>query len=320
MIEHVDESAVEFAADIRKGLNAKQKYIPSKYFYDARGDKLFQKIMEMPEYYLTRAELEIFHEQKGKIVESLNFTSGFDIVELGAGDGTKTKILLEFLSERNIDFRYLPIDISKNVLMELKNDIQCCEVIPIHNTYLDGYQKAIEQCDRPTLTMFLGSNIGNFMPEAAKMFLQELLLKAGKEDEFFIGIDLRKEPEKIIGAYNDKAGITARFNLNLLTRINNEFHANFNVKNFTHFPVYDPSSGSTKSYLVSKSDHYVEIQDLGMTVPFKKGEPIFTEISQKYYQEEISEMITDSGFHIKETFTDKKGNFADILITKQEAG
>lgn len=318
MIEIKKETHTEFKQDIIKGLSRKNKFISSKYFYDKVGDKIFQEIMNMPEYYLTRSEFEILNTQKDKILDSLDFNEEFDIIELGAGDGVKTKILLEYFYSKNLKFRYLPIDISGDVLFTLKEDIKKSlpiDVIPINMTYIDGYEEAIKLSSKPRLTIFLGSNIGNFKPKEAKAFMQSLIANADKSDEFFIGIDLKKDPIKILNAYNDAAKITSRFNLNILKRINREFNANFDVNNFTHFPVYNPESGSAKSFIVSKVEHEVAIKDLNLRVNFKEGEPIYTEISQKYFIEDFSNILKNSGFRIKEIFKDREGNFANILIT-----
>ncbi len=269
----------------------KPKKLSSKYFYDEKGDKLFQAIMKMDEYYLTNAEYEIFSLQKSQILEPiLANKKPFQLIEFGAGNGLKTKLLLEFLVEIKADFEYIPIDISRHVLEELQSDLKTkwpnliCK--PKTNTYFEAINDL--GSDKTKLVLFVGSNIGNFNLLEAQSFISEVNDNLNSGDYFLIGVDLKKDPELILNAYNDKGGITKAFNLNLLDRINRELDGNFRTENFSHFPTYDPISGETKSFLISKTKQDVQLKKLNKTIEFDYAEPIFMEISKKYDLEAVS--------------------------------
>lgn len=305
-----------FLDDVIKGLTAKDKFLHSKYFYNESGDKLFQEIMKLPEYYLTRCEMEIFTRQKGEIAsELIRQNSDFDVIELGAGDATKSIHLLKELCKRNRDFTYYPVDISKNVIhyleAELPKEIPGFKVVGLNGEYLAMLEKAKTASSKTKVVLFLGSNIGNVPVEQVVDFCTSIRHQLAKGDMFLIGFDLKKDPQMILDAYNDKAGLTRNFNLNLLLRINAELGANFKVENFQHFPVYDPANGTCKSYLVSKANQDVHLD--GKQIHFDEGEAIHTEISQKYSVEETDELARKSGFVPAKHFFDSKHWFLDTL-------
>lgn len=307
-----------FAKDVLKGFGAVPKSISSKYFYDEKGDKLFQKIMALPEYYLTRKEFEILDDFKESILaDFIKSNKPFNLVELGAGDGLKTKILLKYLSEKNIDFNYFPIDFSESVLVELKNDLLKelpeLHVTTIKDTYRESLKKRSWENGNPTLILFLGSNLGNFMLEEAYEIVDHLSLGTVVGDQVLIGFDLKKDPQTILNAYNDSRGVTKAFNLNLLHRINQEFEGDFNVDSFLHWPTYDPISGECKSYLVSKEKQSVYLKSLDYYIEFEKDEAIFMEVSKKYSLSEIRKLAKRGGFEVQNEFLDKDAYFADVL-------
>ena len=232
----------QFAEDVLDGLNAHPKTLPSKYFYDKKGDALFQEIMNLEEYYLTRAEYEVFETNKTALRDTfLNGAEKFDLIEFGAGDGHKTKVLLNYFLESNISFEYLPIDISGNVLEQLestlKNELPDLTVNPIQDDYFQAIEKIEHDNNTRSVVLFLGSNIGNFQNASAVEFLSELYARLKPNDLLLIGFDLKKEPSIILNAYNDSKGITAAFNINLLNRINDQLDANFNTSKFIHYPI-----------------------------------------------------------------------------------
>ena len=290
---------MSFREDVKKGLSAQQKRVHSKYFYDALGDKLFQEIMKLPEYYLTNSELEIFKNQSAHILDEFN-TDGnfFDLIEFGAGDGTKTKLLIKGLLENGAEFRYLPIDISKDVLVELEKDFQNefpgLKIAPQNQDYFSALDYIYSESDNPKLVLFLGSSIGNFNSESAVEFLSSLNSKLKSGDQALIGFDLRKNPNVILNAYNDSKGITRAFNLNLLSRINRELNADFDLSKFEHYPFYDPETGLAKSYIVSLELQEVYIQRIGLNVHFDAGECIHTEISKKFTINEIQDISSET--------------------------
>lgn len=310
-----------FAEEVEKGLGAPQKYLSSKYFYDAVGDKLFQKIMELPEYYLTRAEFNILDRYKEDILKPLvDKKERFNLVELGAGDGLKTRILIRYLYEKQIPFTYYPIDISGSVLDQfqsaLKKEFPELAVIPIQGTYHDALQAREWDVDYPSLMLFLGSNMGNFMEEDALDLLGTLSKALDKGEMLLAGFDLRKNPAIILKAYNDSQGVTRDFNLNLLQRINRELGGNFDPDSFQHWPVYNPGTGECKSYLVSKVRQAVTIEALERTFQFEESEAIFTEISKKYSLHELRQHANAKGFEVMHNFLDDNHYFADSLWRK----
>jgi dimethylhistidine N-methyltransferase len=309
----------EFAEDVLNGLNQEPKRLYSKYFYDQKGDFLFQEIMKMEEYYLTRSEYEIFSMQKQQLFDAINLDEKtMQLVEFGAGDGLKTKVLLEYLIQEKVDFEYLPIDISKSVLDQLCGDLNKrwpkMKVMPKQNTYfkaLGGLSSA-----KRKLVLFLGSNIGNFTQEEAVSFLKEAYNNLNTGDYLLIGADLKKDPHIILEAYNDKKGITKSFNLNLLNRINREFDADFDLEQFKHYPTYDPVRGETKSFLVSLKQQTVNIKKLEKNFNFDYAEPLFMEISKKYSLSELEDLAEQSNFKVVEHFHDCKHYFVNTLWKK----
>ncbi|MDN3203716.1 L-histidine N(alpha)-methyltransferase [Algoriphagus sediminis] len=307
-----------FAQDVLIGLSSKPKSIPSKYFYDATGDKLFQQIMAMPEYYLTRKEFEILENQHKSILKKiLSKNEPFNLVELGAGDGLKTKILLRYLDVIGADFTYFPIDFSGTVLEELKGslaeELPNLPVKPIEDTYRGSLLKREWENGKPSLILFLGGNIGNFPLKEARDVLDHLRLGTVFGDEVLLGFDLKKNPQTILDAYHDKEGITREFNLNLLKRMNRELGANFDVEEFMHWPSYNPVNGECRSHLVSLKKQKVDITALNQAFEFEAFEPIFIEISKKYNLGEIKKLARRSGFELKEAFLDGESFFADVL-------
>ncbi len=309
-----------FKEDIIKGLTSFPKSLPSKYIYDKNGDKLFQEIMAMPEYYLTNAEFEILDQHKTRICSEFAKDGDFDLIELGAGDGKKTKILLKELIKNDFEFHYLPIDISQNVLMELKEtiskEIPEVDIETKQGTYFNVLTELDEYRHRKKVILFLGSNIGNLLHENAIKFLKAIRNNMHQHDMLFIGFDQKKNPQTILDAYDDKAGITERFNKNLLLRINDTFDANFDLDHFLHWETYNPESGTAMSYLVSKIHQAVEIKKLSMKVEFKAWETIHVEISQKYNEEVINWLADQSGLKVHSSYTDEKSFFKNYIFTK----
>jgi len=311
-----------FAQDILLGLNSTPKTLSSKYFYDAKGDKLFQQIMALPEYYLTRKEYEILEEQHEQILAPiLSQKQPFNLVELGAGDGLKTKILLRYLTNKKVEFTYYPVDFSGSVLEELEeslaNELPELSVNSIQATYRDSLKKQVWEDGRPNLILFLGANLGNFGAEEAKNIIDHLRIGTKKGDLVLLGFDLKKNPQTILNAYHDKQGVTREFNMNLLDRINQDLDADFNRESFVHWPTYNPVSGECRSYLVSLKSQKVTIGVLNQSFVFEAFESIFTEISKKYSLSEIEYLASLGGFEVQENFMDSEGYFADVLWEKR---
>ncbi len=310
------------AEDTLKGLSASPKFLLSKYFYDDVGSSIFQDIMQMPEYYLTDCELEIFTSHKKKISDA--FCDGaqkFDLIELGSGDGLKTKILLQYLVENFVDFRYIPVDISHKANLELTksllNELPLLNVNAQTGDYFQVLKKLNDNLDSRKVILFLGSNIGNFSDQEIDLFLGQLSKLCKKNDKVLIGFDLKKSPDLIIKAYNDPHGHTRRFNLNHLTRLNRTLKANFNLDNFEQHSNYNPESGEVKSFLVSKTKQSVHIAALEQNFHFKKWETIFMEHSRKFDFETIENLAEVHGFKAEKQFVDDRNFFVDSFWVKK---
>ncbi|NKI25629.1 L-histidine N(alpha)-methyltransferase [Arenibacter sp. 6A1] len=311
-----------FKQDVYNGLTAFPKHLSSKYFYDANGDKIFQAIMNLPEYYLTNSEFSIVQENKEKIcVLFAENTPSFNLIELGAGDGKKTKILLAHLNNIKANFNYLPIDLSENALKQLESSLAeefpNIHVAPKCGSYIEALETVAFNKNNKNIILFLGSNIGNMLFPQAIRFLKRINSLMHKNDILFLGCDLKKNPQLILDAYNDKSGITASFNMNILQRINTELQGNFNIENFKHWEVYDPETGTAKSYLVSLKPQQVTIAAINLQVHFKAWETIHTEISQKYDHEMIQRLLEEAGLKIVSKFGDKQGYFENYVLIKK---
>jgi len=309
-----------FAQDVLNGLTAKNKHLSSKYFYDDNGSRIFQEIMNMPEYYLTSAEFEILSMQSKQIIEALEFSTPFNIVELGAGDGFKTFKLLEYLVNTNVDFYYMPIDISQEAIdiltARLKEKLPSLKIHPKVGDYFE-ILKHNRDSDYPSLLLFLGGNIGNYKEDKAKELLRLFNKNMKLGDKLLIGFDIKKNPIIIHNAYYDKHGITKRFNLNLLLRINRELGADFKIDDFDFYCHYDPITGNVESYIVSLRKQTVHLKQLGISVDFDYNELIWTELSKKYNLDEIRNLAEVSKFQLTTNFLDCKHYFTDSLWTKK---
>lgn len=310
----------EFANDVFEGLRSKHKQLSSKYFYDDVGSRIFQEIMNMPEYYLTDSEFEILSLQAKQIIDAVNFNEPFNIVELGAGDGFKTFKLLEYLVSNDIEFHYVPIDISQgamNILTtSLKKKLPKLSIHPRVGDYFEILSKENVQTTIPSLLLFLGSNIGNYTEQEAIKLLQLFNKNMKKGDGLLLGVDIKKNPITITNAYFDKHGITKRFNINLLLRINKEFDGDFKIDDFDFYCHYDPISGEVKSYIVSLKNQKVLLKRLDVLIDFKYDELIWTELSKKYSLEEIDALAIKSDFKVENHFLDCKHYFTDTLLIK----
>jgi L-histidine N-alpha-methyltransferase len=310
------KSHQEFALDVLLGLSRSPKALPSKYFYDAEGNRLFQKIMELPEYYLTECEFEIFQNHKDRIGELIG-SGRFNLVELGAGDGQKTRVLIDHFLERGLDFRYIPIDICEEALKELLQELQEYSP-PLHieglvSEYFVGLKWLSNQIHDKNVVLFLGSNIGNFSHSEARVFLYSLWNALNDEDYVLIGFDLKKDIHRLTVAYNDSQGITAAFNLNLLRRINRELGGNFDLDQFRYYSAYNVYSGAVESFLISLREQTVYVETLNQSFSFEAWEPVHTEYSHKYLVSDIVELAEETGYEIIEQSYDSKRYFVDSL-------
>ena len=308
----------QFATDVLNGLSARPKHLSSKYFYDDEGSRLFQEIMKMPEYYLTECELEIFEQQTAEIFkEFANGSNAFDLIELGAGDGTKTAVLVSHFLDRNADITYSPIDISREALDALTNTFSSAFPSLKIDSMQGDYFKILKSLKnggmRRKVLLFLGSNVGNFTMDQSIAFFRDLRAVMNPNDLLFIGFDLQKDPHVIVSAYDDPQGVTARFNLNLLVRINRELGGNFDLEKWSHYAIYRPVECAARSFLISRERQSVQIDSVNRCFEFDQWEAVFMEISQKYSLPVIKGLADDSGFAIKKNFFDGRRYYCDSL-------
>jgi L-histidine Nalpha-methyltransferase len=332
MLEQEPNSEIhhEFAAHIRNGLchGPGKKRINPMFFYDKNGSYLFDQICLQPEYYLTRIEIEILKRYSRDIASNLKCSS-VSMIEFGSGSSLKTRIILEQLFSHGMRVMYFPIDISNAALASsvrrLSSEFKHMEIIGISSEYLKGLRKissfidASDRIPKKKIMFFMGSSIGNFEPNKTKAFLKSVryYMQTDTQDNLFISFDLDKNSRTLELAYNDRAGVTSKFNLNLLNRINNELGGTFNVSNFAHHSWYNKTKKRIEMFIVSKYDQKVHIRDLGKTITLKRNERIHTENSYKYSKKEINYLAKNSGLVVENNYLDAKEWFDLVALSKR---
>lgn len=309
-----------FKENVEKGLTDFPKHLSSKFIYDQKGDKLFQDIMAMPEYYLTNCEYEIIETYTKELAKLFCEEGDVDLIELGAGDGKKTMVLLRYIAEKKYAVTYKPTDISSTILdaltADLTKEIPTLKVEAETGEYFEVLSKLKQYNKKRKVILMMGSNIGNLLHPEAIDFLTRLKDSMSTEDLLFMGFDQKKHPQTIWNAYNDQAGITTDFNRNLLVRINHEFGGNFQPEKFFHWESYDPETGTAKSFLLATEEMEVEIKKLDLKVHFDRWETIHCEISQKYTDEVVGWLAKESGLQIVTSFTDKKAYYKNYIFKR----
>jgi len=299
----------EFRRAVLAGLSGTPRSIPAKFLYDARGSALFDDICELPEYYLTRTETNILQQHARDIGRRAG--PGCALVEFGSGSSVKSRLLIDALPALAL---YAPIDISREHLeaaaARLRRDYPALRVKPVCADFM-GPVPPIDHAER-RLGFFPGSTIGNLEPADAKAFLRNARKLLGDDGALVLGIDLKKDPQRLHDAYNDSAGVTAAFTLNLLRRMNRELHATFNLAGFTHEAFYNPIEGRIEIYFRSLLDQSVVVA--GRRFDFFAGEKVHTEYSYKYDPAGIAALASGGGFRIVETWTDPERLFAVVYL------
>jgi L-histidine N-alpha-methyltransferase len=311
-----DSLVRSFAEDVDEGLSSTPKHLPCIYFYDYRGSLLFERICSLPEYYLTEAEASILRTFSEEIASYLPPEAA--LVELGSGSCVKTEYIIRELLDRHGRVVYSPIDISRRMLKEsamaLLDRYADLEIISVAAKYDEGLRLLEIRLDRPKLILWLGSSIGNFAPGEAAAFLRKAVRFLAPHDLFLIGFDLDKDKGVLERAYNDSLGVTARFNLNLLARINRDLGGEFNLDLFDHKAVYNASRRRIEMYLESRCEQSVRVADPGRTYRFGKRERIHTENSHKFTLETIEALARQAGMETVRRWLDERNYFCLTLF------
>jgi len=303
----------DFLADVAAGLSSNPRTLPCKYFYDERGAALFQTICELPEYYITRTEIDILDRNRAEIASQLG--PNIQLIGLGTGAGTKTRILVEALKNPAV---YIPVDISEQQLREstavFRQIFPDLETLPVCADYLQPVvvPQARHKATR-NIVYFPGSTIGNFGPDEAVEFLRRVVNVCRESGGLLIGVDLKKDPGVIEAAYNDSAGVTARFNLNLLERLNRDLGADFDLDQWQHRAIYNSKAGRIEMYLISEVDQFVHLAE--HKFHFRRGEKITTEYSYKYAPEEFAALAGQAAFNFVRMWTDDARLFGVFYFT-----
>ena len=306
----------DFLAEVVAGLSSSPPTLPSKFFYDERGADLFRQICELPEYYITRTEHEILRTHGSEIAESVGENA--ELVGFGTGAGVKTRMLLERLKN---PIAYVPVDISKQSLIDsaeaLQQEIPALEILPVCADYMQPLRLPVPARKPDHIAVYFpGSTIGNLEPEAAQGFLERVRRLCGKSGGLIIGVDLQKPAEILHAAYNDRAGVTAAFNLNLLVRANRELEADFDLSCWEHRAVYNAEEGRIEMHLVSRGEQRVHLG--GREFRFKPGEKIITEFSYKHTIDGFTALAESAGFRRSRVWTDPRQLFAIFHFTTRE--
>ncbi|AFZ45856.1 methyltransferase [Halothece sp. PCC 7418] len=301
-------------SDLIAGLTQKQKSIPCHYLYDDRGSEIFEQICELPEYYPTRTEAQILRENGSAIAQT---TGNCELIELGSGSSTKTRLLFDAYQSVGEHLYYIPIDVSAGILeasaKQLLADYPSLDIHGLIGTYQQALQHLPPSPTLKRMVFFLGSSLGNFAPKQCREIFQDVKKALQLGDYFLLGLDLQKSKDILEPAYNDSQGVTAEFNYNLLDHLNRRFQGDFNRQHFRHWTFYNSELGQIETYLRSTKPQTVELKALNLTVEFREGETIHTEISRKFNLQEMEQELAQAGLPMIETWTDSQDWFALVL-------
>ncbi|MGK7888180.1 MAG: L-histidine N(alpha)-methyltransferase [Leptolyngbyaceae cyanobacterium] len=314
---HCSKQPAEDGQDVIDGLTQTPKTLPPKYFYNDHGSQLFEQICELPEYYPTRTEAWILNEYAEAIA---HHTGPCDLIELGSGSSTKTRSLLDAYQHQGHPLHYQPIDVSAGILVDSAHQL-LAEYPTLHVWGQVGtYEQALANLPKPQLAQrlvfFLGSSLGNFSPVECDRFFEQIADVLTPGDFFLLGIDLQKETEVLEAAYNDAQEVTAAFNLNMLTHLNQRFDGNFDLQQFYHRAVYNQDAAQIEMHLHCKASHTVDLKKLSLSVSFAKGETIRTEISRKFSLNAMQQYLEAKGLPVVNTWSDPKHWFGIILCQR----
>lgn len=304
--------------DVIAGLTQTPKSLPARYFYDDRGSQLFEQICELPEYYLTRTETVILQKCA---IEIARITDSCELVELGSGSSTKTRILLDAYHQLGFPLRYLPIDISAGILeisaRQLLADYDSLQVHAIASTYELALQQLIPKNLPSRMIGFIGSTLGNLNPTECNVFFSQIISALNSSEYFLLGIDLQKPKHLLEAAYNDSQGVTAAFNLNMLQHLNERFEGNFDPTQFEHWAFYNETGHQIEMHLRSLRSQTVQLRALNLTIQLEKSETILTEISRKFDLNTLQQDLSSRGLKPLQVWTDSNQWFGLLLCQLQ---
>ena len=307
---------------IAEGFKSTPKSIPALFFYDTAGSQLFEQICKLPEYYPTRTEHKILTDNAWNIISTV--TGEVELVELGSGSASKTRVLIDAILANQSHLQYIPTDISTDFLLEssiaLKNEYEPLSITAIAAEHNDALRLLPEGGSQSRLFLFLGSNIGNFEPQAATNFIGQIRRRMRENDYLLIGFDLVKDRQVLFDAYNDGAGVTAEFNKNLLIRINRELGGDFDLDLFDHYAPFVEEHSRIEMHLISRCVQHVHVDRLGQGFDFEKGEYIHTENSYKYTIEGFDSLCETAGVKMQKCYLDEQGWFAVGLFRNAGRG
>ncbi|MBE9013583.1 L-histidine N(alpha)-methyltransferase [Pseudanabaenaceae cyanobacterium LEGE 13415] len=311
------EDELHPGSDVVLGLSQTPKTLPPRYFYDDRGSQLFEQITELPEYYLTRTETAILQSCAPEIAQ---ITGACELVELGSGNSTKTRILLDAYRSAGYPLVYCPIDISAGILESsahsLLRDYSELEVYGLVGTYELALEKLPKTHLSSRMIGFIGSTLGNLNPEECDAFLDQIAHALKSKEYFLLGVDLHKSTEQLEAAYNDRQGITAEFNLNMLRHLNQRFQGDFDLTQFQHVAIYNEIDRQIEMHLRSLRSQIVHLQALNLTVEFAEGETILSEISRKFDLDQMKQLLTEKHLNCIQVWTDSDQAFAVLLCQR----
>ncbi|MDY6782945.1 MAG: L-histidine N(alpha)-methyltransferase [Cyanobacteriota bacterium] len=300
--------------DVKKGLTQTPKTLAPQYFYDDLGSQLFEQICQLPEYYLTRTEASILQQSAEAIAHT---TGSCELVELGSGSSTKTRLLLDAYRDAGYSCKYVPVDVSEGILKEsalqLQNEYPTLAIQVLVGTYEQALTQLKNTSWPARIISFLGSSMGNFTPQEQDIFLERIARVLTNGDYFLLGIDLQKPKQILEAAYNDSQGVTAEFNLNILSHLNKRFQGDFDPNKFEHRAVYNSTDHQIEMYLHCLENHIANLEKLNLEIPWEAGDSIRTELSRKFDLEVLQKQLDAQGLKTLEIFTDPKEWFGLIL-------
>ena len=304
--------------DVIQGLTKKQKTLPPRYFYDTKGSQLFEEICGLPEYYPTRTEASILEKDAPEIAQK---TGHCELVELGSGSSTKTRLLLDAYQNNQYPIHYLPIDVSHSILEEsskkLLQDYPSLKIRGQVGTYSQALSNLPLSIFPRKMIFFLGSSLGNFTAQQCDRFFYQIKEVLNPGDYFLLGIDLQKPVDILEAAYNDSQGVTAKFNLNMLSHLNHRFGSNFDLSLFKHKAIYNFSKHQIEMHLHCQKNHSVFLEKLDLAIEFKAGETILTEISRKFSLQQMKYYGENMGLNHLQSWSDPQQWFGLILWQQQ---